>query len=335
MNKRRINIILVVVAILGLFYWAAKVIFFQKKAEVTEQTENKKSFETTNKPSWPSPKSIIYGEQKFVLDENVTVYKTVDQSIDKVFMEKIAKSFGFRDEAVIDEETLVVYNNEEDNTTLDINKKTLTVKFSKNLLLYPMIKPIRVIPVEEIISKLKNLVGKNFSLGPKIGIKIERIEYETLAGPRFVTATKEKANIVKIIANYEIDSLPVYSSSGFPITGWFATDGNLLKLSVDMPFGNTIKQDIFSIKTEGSWKKMPASEYKIVDVDGGRDYDLASSEEIVEEVKITGGYLGYFYTPGNNLLLPYMFFKGNSRLPSGPAIVVVAIPALEEKEYYK
>jgi len=340
MNKNKKNIILIII-VLVVLVGVARLLFFKDKT--TERNPPKKEQETAfeminqiNNIDKVSPKSIVFALQKeMVLDKKMAVYTINNRKIDDVLADKIAKSFYFEKEAEINEETLIVYTNQENNTQLDINKQTLTVKFSKNLLLSPIIKPIKTITVEEIVEKLENLMVENFNLEPDIKIKTERIEYEDLAGPRFVVSTKEKSRIVKVVSSYEINGFPVLSLSGFPVIARFATDGNLLNLSVKLPFNNVVKQSDFSIKTESELKNTPFVDYQIMDVDGGKEHDLSSIEETVSEVNLTSGYLGYVFTPGSDYLSPYIFFKGNSKLPSGPAVVVVAVPALKEDEYYK
>ena len=339
--KKNIKNIILVIVVLFLVIGAVKMIFFKGKTEITDLLDDGQevSFKTI-KPeenlAGISPKSVSYTTQgKITLDKKIPVYKINNQKIDDVFIKKITESFGFKEEAVISEENLIIYNNSENNTILDINKQTSTVKFSKNLLLYPMIKPMRVVSTAEITEKLRGLLIKNFGLEQKVKMKVERIEYETLAGPRFLTSTKEKGNIVKIVANYEVLGFPVFSSTGFPIIARFSTDGNLLNISVDLPFNNIVKQADFSVKTEDELKIIPAEQYKIIDVDGGKDYDLVSTEEFVDGVNITNGYLGYTYFPENKYLSPFVFFKSNSKLPSGPVVVILSVPALKQEEYYK
>ncbi|MFA5828483.1 MAG: hypothetical protein WC841_03965 [Candidatus Shapirobacteria bacterium] len=338
MNKKMQNIFLIVVTtilVLGMI----RIAFFREKSTITKQPETGKislgTTEPINDPSTARPKSVSWGVTKLDLEKKMAVYKISSQQVDDAMIEKTARSFGFEGKAEVDQESFLVYNNTENNTTLDINKTSRTIKYSKNLLVYPMIKVVRTIPVEEIGERLKDLVTKRFDLKPEIKVTVERTEYETLAGPRFVASSREKADIVKINGNYQVGGYPVYSFAGFPIIARFSTDGNLLNLSVDLAFDETSKQDSLTVKTEEELKRIPPENYKIVDIDGEKDYDMSSYEEAIGGVNITGGYLGYILTPESDYLLPYVFFKGNSKLLSGPVVVTMAVPALKEEGLYK
>jgi len=339
--KKNIKNIILVVAVLVLLIGGIREAFFKEKTTETELQKNDKEITLKGTPPAENiinvnPKSVSYAiPKRMILDKNLPIYKINNQNLNNVLVDKIAKSFGFKNKPAVSEENLVIYNNQEDNTRLDINKQTLTVRFSKNLLVNPMIKSIRVISVEEITEKLRGLMVNNFNLGQEVKIKVEKTEYEELAGPRFVVSTKEKGNIVKITANYEIFGFPVFSSTGFPIIARFSTGGNLLNLSVDLPFSNVVKQADFLVKTEDELRVAPVEDYKIINLDGGREYDLASKEEAVGGVSITSGFIGYAYTPENNYLAPWVFFKGDSKLETGAAAIVLAVPAIKEKGYYK
>lgn len=338
MKKKTINIVLigvVIVLVLGII----RGLFIKGNgSEINEvKKEEERSFDTTKLPGTQeglSPKSVSLGIQNSNLDENIMVYKADLQEIDDVLVKKAMTMFGFTGEPVVNEKNLLIYNSEENNSTLDINKDTMTLKFSKNLLLNSKVNPIVTISEEEIVKKLNELIMRIFNIDPEITVKTERVEYERLAGPRFVNSTKEKGNIVKIVANWEVEGYPVLSKNGFPIIARFTTDGNILNLVVDSPIKNVIKQKSLAIKTEEELSVVPAENYRIMDVDGGKDYDMSSVDEIVDEVKITQSYMGYRYDTESEYLLPYIFFKGNSRLVSGPVVVILGLPALKEEFYY-
>jgi hypothetical protein len=265
----------------------------------------------------------------------MNVYKVNRKVSNSAFIEKIVNSFGFNNPPIVDNENLTVFSNPENNSEIAINKDTSTIKYSKNLLMNPMIKPIKLVSVEEIFKKLEELITKRFPLTNGVKIRMERTEFEVLAGPRFVSSDKEKSNIVKIICSFEIDGYPVISAEGFPIIARFSTDGNLLNLSINMPLFNLVNIGNLESKPEAELQATDISRYKTIDIDGGKDYDLAESEERPVEVNIIGQYFGYLYSSKSNYLAPYAFFSGNSKLPSGPAVILLAVPALKEEEYYQ
>jgi len=339
MKKRKIiNIVLIMVVVI-LVLGIIRSLFVKGGGDENKEVvkQEGKSFDTTKLPEIQeglSPKSVSYTTQTLNINENIVVYKADVQEIDDALIKRVMNLFSFKGEPVVNEEGLLIYNNEENNTTLDVNKDTMTIKFSKNLLLNSKFNPIITVSEEEIVKKLNELVIKIFDLDSGVTIKTERVEYERLAGPRFVNSTKEKGNIVKIMANYEIGGYPVFSINGFPIIARFAIDGNLLNLTIDSPIKNIVKQKPLTVKTDEELSNAPAENYRIMDIDGGKDYDMSSVDEIVDEVKITQSYMGYRYDINSDYLLPYIFFKGNSRLASGPVVVILALPALKEEFYY-
>lgn len=281
-----------------------------------------------------SPNQIIWK-----LDEEIDIPKEINDLVvrktvvDDEFINNFAKIFDFEDEGVeLPESGMVIFNDNKNFTSFYVDKENLKAEFSKNLLLSPL--PTSIVSkkdTDEISQSLVDLLIKAFGLNEDLGLTVTEINYESVAGPRFVEADEENASIVEFKLAYTLNGYPILSNSGAPISAKYSRNGELVKLTIKLSPEIDSLVELVSLKEVEKIKMSNENEFVVLDVEGTREFDLSSEEEVINNAVISGGYFGYLYVTEINQLIPYVFLEGKSELSTGLINVLLGVNALEEK----
>lgn len=272
--------------------------------------------------------SLTWKISEVNLPNEMNVWEIKNKEITDVFTTNMVNLFGFRNEPIINDNGILMFKNSLNNTALDINKKTNTIKFNRNLLLYPLEKQNKIINEKTIETDLISFISKNFAIDKNIKIETESISYEDVFGPRYITTDKNKAKIIHFKMNYKFDEYPVFSQNGQPINIRTSMDGTILTFYIDLPFEVIKKSETVKIKNFVEIKDNSLNKYRLFTVNGGRELETSSGEEKITESNITNVRSGYVYTPTQNEIRPYLFLEGNTILPfSGPVVTNIILSA--------
>lgn len=262
------------------------------------------------------------------LPKQVVINKKINQEISDELILKVAQSFGFKNELLIDKTDFKIYQTLDRKITLEANKKTRVFQYGQNLLLFPIEKAETVLSVEEIENKLSQLIKLNFGLD-YLNLIFNEINYQSVDVSNFVLSNENNASIVEIKATYLIDGYPIYNQYGYPIIVKFTRDGTLVKLNLSW-LGKIQKTEIVkNIKNLEEIKKIPSSEFKIISVNGDNNYDIAIKNEIIKNTSITKGSFGLLNLNEYNELIPSVILEGNSTLSTGTVSVILAVPVFK------
>lgn len=325
MNKKN-KILIIFIAIIFIIL----IIFSLNSKKEIKKIENK---ETINQSVIENNENIInlkWNIENPIIKKESISYLINKTSINNEYIQKVVNIFGFSNEPVVNTGNILMFTKE--NDTIDINTDTNTVKFSKDLLSKPLENNIAILNEEIIKSKLIEFINNNFILDKRISVEINRINYESVYGPRFVTSSKNESNIISFTMNYKVDNLPVYSENGQPIEIKTDLSGNILKFTLNTPF-EIIKEDKkYNLKNFDEIKNTPLNKFNLFDIYGGKNFDTSSEDEIIKESNITSLNSCYIFNNQDNILHPYFIFEGNTVLPfSGAVITKIILPAQSEK----
>ncbi|MDP4009926.1 MAG: hypothetical protein Q8P53_02995 [Candidatus Shapirobacteria bacterium] len=286
-------------------------------------------FQSNLLPYQKSPNQISWGINDIKIDPTLTVYKVLGEANTTEIGNKMSQNLGFNN-SKLDNSSLTVFENETDKSTLEINKTENKISYYKNLLLNPIPIVSQKLEVEQIKNIFLKLVNQNLNLSG-LNISINNVEYEEIINPRFVSSSKENSQIVKINAYYAIKNYPILTDKGFPIVARFSWDGTLIKLDVDLLSSIIAKQDDYPTFNFDEIKALPINNFKIINIDGGAQYDLTNFEDKApEEVNINQTYIAYLDVDNYPLLRPYLICLGKGILDTGPATITLAVPLLKE-----
>lgn len=327
MNKKnKIFLIILVLLLIVLF------LFLQKKETkiVTDQGIKKE------KPVVETGEGIINLkwniENPDIKSESVS-YFINKISINSEYIQKVLNIFGFNNNPAVDDNNILMFVNNKNNTSLDINKETNTIKYAKNLLLYPLIESSNKLDEKIIERNIIKFISDNFLPDKRLGLEINRINYEDVYGPRYVTVTKNEAKIIGFTINYKINGVSVYSINGQPITLRTDLGGNILNFSIETPFEIVKEEENIKLKTFEEIKNTSLSEFKLFDVYGGKTFDSISNEEKIKNTTVTNIKNCFIYNNIDNVLHPYYILEGNTTLPfSGAVITNIILKAESENK---
>jgi hypothetical protein len=264
-----------------------------------------------------------------VLPKEMVVWGVKNKIIDSNMVIKMVNLFGFNNEPTVDDGSLLIFNNNSNNTNLDINKDTNTIKYSKDLLLHKLEKVENVEDEKIIEDTLMELISKNFEMDEKISLFVGEKSYEEIIEPRYVTTEKSLATIIHFKIGYKFNNYPIYSEKGFPIEVRTSLDGTILTFSIDLPFEVNKETGILKIKDFAEIKNTSLDKFKLFTVTGNKDFDRSMGDEKIKEANITKIDSGYVYKTTENELRPYLFLKGDSVLPDLGEVKVDIISSAE------
>lgn len=161
--------------------------------------------------------------------------------------------------------------------------------------------------------------------------KIEETSFKQYLNPWWVSSDEIKADAIEVLANYYYKNLAVKTFSGYMIKADYFTDGTLVKMENQLPFGKIIKTENKKLLTINDLIKISSDKFKIWRVDGGSEYELSGETPSIDEVKVTEYELEYIYDVKTGILWPYYFIKGESQLTTGVAKVTLIISAVKEE----
>lgn len=252
-------------------------------------------------------------------------------SINKEYVQKVLNIFGFNNNPAVDDNNILMFVNNTNNTSLDINKETNTIKYAKNLLLYPLNEISNKLDEKIIEDKIIKFISDNFLVDKRLGLEISRVNYENVYGPRYVTINKNEAKIISFTINYKIDGIPVYSVNGQPITLRTDLEGNILNFSIETPFEIIKEEGTIKLKNFEEIKSTSLIKFKLFDVYGGKNFDSTSNEEKIKNTTVTNIKNCFIYNNADNLLHPYYILEGNTSLPFSGAVITNIIVRAESE----
>lgn len=254
-------------------------------------------------------------------------------SINKEYIQKVLNIFGFNNNPAVDDNNILMFVNNTNNTSLDINKETNSIKYAKNLLIYPLNTNSNKLDEKIIENNIIKFISNNFLIDKRLGLEINRVNYENVYGPRYVTVNKNDSKIISFTLNYMVSGIPVYSVNGQPIivkTDW---NGNILNFSIETPFEIIKEEENIKLKDFEEIKNTPLSKFRLFDVYGGKNFDSTSNEEKIKDTTVTNIKNCFIYTNTDNILHPYYILEGNTSLPfSGAVITNIILKADSENK---
>lgn len=269
------------------------------------------------------------------LPTSVAIYKISDRQIDDNLISKFKNYFGITSSSIQDDGNAIAFMDKPKGKTFYINKKDRTATYYIDLITQNISPNKNVVSDENLIKKLKNIIGSVFDWPNNLKLETGKIERQQVLGMMYRPSDDPKSRIVYIEMFYKLNDLPVFTKKGLPIFARFFDDGNLLKFSFNLPFFGPQKIGQLPIKNIEMVKKQPNYEFKILSIKDGGGTDLLSENSgiVVQELTLNKGYLVYVYEIGNNILQPYVAFEGVGTVGNKKVVLVVGIPALENDEY--
>lgn len=230
------------------------------------------------------------------------------------------QNFEMTEEALNNDRNLIL-NNGDKETHLSIDKEKQIFSWGKNLLGKKLSNEgeLSKDDFEEILKQeLAQLTEKSSDLS----IRIEGFEYQKVEGPRFVSSNIKDGDVVSIEAGWIIDTYPIRSDLGWPIEAFFSRQGQLLKLTVWQPNMKIVKKGDVEIMSLEEIKNKKIIDFRLIDTEGGAEYDRSFGTEEIESANITRAKAGYVLD-GSGQLRPQIIVEGNSKLKSSPIKVVL------------
>lgn len=182
----------------------------------------------------------------------------------------------------------------------------------------------------EIKEIMGNMMGQLREVNNEIKTEIVEVKYKQFLYPWWVSGTKEDHDILELRADFVFESLPMTMFNGHPIIANYFTNGKLAKIQGQVPFEKTIKSEEKELLSLEDIKKIKPENAKIWSIDGGQEYELAEEDVLVEKVTIYDYQLKYIYGFKSKTVWPFYFLNANSQLTTGPAKVILIIPATKE-----
>jgi len=337
------KIILIIAALFLLI-----IIFYLIKSEFNNSNNNNKNENKLVKTIQPSVKinkpttvntednslnKINWLNYKYIYPKNINIYKIDKKNIDESFIKKMVSLFKLNVQPTIDEENFILFENDEKNSSLSINKKDPFLVFSLNIDKNDSLN--KKYNEEELNSLFLNFIKNNFNLASEIEIDINKIDYETISGNNFITTDKEKSTSVYIKANYKIDGYKIYSPFGNSIMARYSFDGTLLKLEIYLPFEKITKNNNLATKTIDEIKRLNLKDFQLFLINDPMESVLFNEGKFVQitSMEVDDINLIYKYDPNDNYLQPFLSLSGKGKFEENNLSVMFLTPALLETEY--
>ena len=309
---------------MGLLLWPKK----------KEEERGKKTFEMAKIIDYPNkevrvpdylskPEELNWQVGEENLPTSAVVYGVENKTIDEETAKKWLSLVGLSYESKKEKDGLWLFASEDGKYEANIDPQSGKFGYAENIFSKAEVKSTGVMKVEENKTKLRQLI--NSFGGEEIGI--EKIDYQELVSPRWVSTTAQRAQVVEIEASYVINGYPVRGYGGNPIRARYTREGRLIKLELELAYGKWEATKEEETVTLSELKKAEPGLFKVWQVTGSQDYQLKVENEIIKKATLTKINLGYVYDRGGSRLWPYYFIEGNSLTESGGVKVTVIFPA--------